>query len=84
MAGSFTSSYPNPDDATDRVDDVPLPFRVQVTLVRVDGTWLVDGFTPVTGDEPEDPAADPSADPSTGVVESPGDPSASPTEGASP
>lgn len=84
VAGSFTSSYPNPDDATDRVDDIPLPFRVQVKLVKVDGSWLVDGFTPVTGETPEDPTADPSADPSTGVVESPTAEQPSPSEEASP
>ena len=52
VAGSFTSSYPDPDDET-RVDDVPLPFRVQIELVKVDGEWLVDSFVPVTGPEGE-------------------------------
>jgi len=76
VAGSFTSSYPDPDDPTKRVDDVPLPFRVQVQLVKVDGEWLVDGFTPVTGED-ETTGESPSADPSSS-------PSQSPSEEASP
>ena len=28
----------------------PAPFRIEVSLVKVDGTWLVDNFTPVTGE----------------------------------
>jgi Mce-associated membrane protein len=75
VAGSFTSSYPDPEDEAQRVDDVPLPFRVQVELVKVDGEWLVDGFAPVTGEEPADPTADPSA-PASG--------SPTPSEEASP
>ncbi len=63
VAGSFTNSYPDPDDDAKRVDDLPLPFRVEIELVKVDGEWLVDNFTPVTG-EPEAPAATPSGSPS--------------------
>lgn len=50
VAGSFTNSYPDPDDETARIDDLPLPFRVQIELVKVDGEWLVDNFAPVTGE----------------------------------
>ena len=47
VAGSFTNSYP---DAKGRlVPDESAPFRIQVSLVRSRGTWLVDDFTPVTG-----------------------------------
>jgi Mce-associated membrane protein len=62
VAGSFTNSYPDPDDESKRVDDVPLPFRVEVELVKVDGTWLVDNFTPVTGgaENPGTPGETPS------------------------
>lgn len=70
VAGSFTSSYPNPDDDTERIDDVPLPFRVQVDLVKIDGEWLVDAFAPVTGEEPEAPTS-PSASPSPSEEASP-------------
>lgn len=46
VAGSFTNSYPQ---GKKRVTDQPAPFRVEVTLVKSDGTWLVDDFNPVTG-----------------------------------
>ena len=47
VAGSFTNSYP---DAKGRlVPDESAPFRIQVSLVKSRGTWLVDDFTPVTG-----------------------------------
>ena len=55
VAGSFTNSYPDPDDDTQRIDDLPLPFRVQIELVKIDGEWLVDNFTPVTGEEQTPP-----------------------------
>ncbi|GAB3253114.1 hypothetical protein [Nocardioides dilutus] len=69
VAGSFTNSYPDPDDDTQRVDDLPLPFRVQIELVKVDGKWLVDNFAPVTGETPnetpdETPGDTPSQPPS--------------------
>ena len=28
-----------------------VPFRIEVSLVKIDGTWLVDDFTPLTGAE---------------------------------
>ena len=34
-----------------RVDQEPVPFRMQVTLVKSDGKWLVDNYTPVTGED---------------------------------
>jgi len=80
IAGSFTSSYPDAEDDTKRVDDVPLPFRVEVQLVKIDGEWLVDGFTPVTGEE-DVPSESPSATPSGSAT---GSPSQSPSEEASP
>ena len=70
VAGSFTNSYPDPDDDAKRVDDLPLPFRVEIELVKVDGEWLVDNFTPVTG-EPETPAATPSGSASQSPSEEP-------------
>lgn len=48
VAGSFTNSYPQ-GKSGDRVLDDPAPFRVEVTLVKSDGKWLVDNFSPVTG-----------------------------------
>ena len=43
VAGTFTDSYPKQGQLE------PTPFRFEVTLVKVKGSWLVDNFTPVTG-----------------------------------
>jgi hypothetical protein len=43
VAGAFTDSYPKEEQRE------PSPFRIEVSLVKVDGEWLVDNFTPVTG-----------------------------------
>lgn len=72
VAGSITQSYPSKPGSSDRVQTDPAPFRVQVTLVKVKGTWLVDDFSPLTGTD----------DQGTGTP-SPS-PSPAPTEGASP
>ncbi len=45
VAGTFTDSYPKQGQLE------PTPFRFEVTLVKVQGEWLVDDFTPVTGAE---------------------------------
>ena len=50
VAGSFTNSYPQGKKQT-LVSDEPSAFRVEVMLKKVDGTWLVDDFSPVTGAE---------------------------------
>jgi len=47
VAGTFTDSYP--DNAGELQPQEPVPFRIQVTLVKTEGEWLVDDFTPVTG-----------------------------------
>ena len=47
VAGSFTNSYKNKRGKV--VDDEPAPFRVAVSVVKIDGKWIVDDFTPVTG-----------------------------------
>lgn len=54
VAGAFTDSYQQGegDDAT-TVDQEPLPFRFLVDLVVIDGEWLVDDFSPVTGADDE-------------------------------
>lgn len=60
VAGSFVNSYPSTgrgagaQDA-ERVEDEPAPFRVEVSLVRTGGEWLVDDFVPVTGEPTEAP-----------------------------
>jgi Mce-associated membrane protein len=45
VAGAFTDSYPKTGARE------PAPFRIEVSLVKVKGEWLVDNFTPVTGAE---------------------------------
>jgi hypothetical protein len=47
VAGTFTDSYPR-GQAGDQAR-APSPFRIEVSLVKIDGTWLVDDFQPVTG-----------------------------------
>lgn len=44
VAGSFNDSYRS---GKKRVKSEPVPFRIEVDLVKVDGEWLVDDFTPV-------------------------------------
>lgn len=54
VAAGMTGSYPdpkNPDDASQRVDADEDVLRWQVDLVKTDGKWLVDDYTPVTGEE---------------------------------
>lgn len=46
VAGSFQQSYP--DKKGNPVPQEPQPFRLVVTLVKSDGHWLVDDFSPVT------------------------------------
>lgn len=87
VAGSFTSSYPRNAKKPDgpRVEDQPVPFRVEVDLVLTDGTWLVDDFSPVLADEgtsggtPAVPSAPSTSAPSTSA---PG--SGAPSEGSTP
>ena len=43
VAGAFTDTYPK------GAAGEPSPFRIEVSLVKIRGTWLVDDFTPVTG-----------------------------------
>lgn len=63
VAGAFTDSYEQGSgDEAQTVDQEPLPFRFTVDLVVIDGEWLVDDFSPVTGDDGErtfTPQADP-------------------------
>ena len=47
VAGSFTPSYPGKKGKT--VAGEPVPFRLEVNLVKTGGKWLVDDFAPVTG-----------------------------------
>jgi Mce-associated membrane protein len=47
VAGAFTDSYRQGTGKKARtVDQEPLPFRFTVDVVRIEGEWLVDDFTP--------------------------------------
>jgi hypothetical protein len=52
VAGSFNDSF---EQGGKRVEQEPIPFRIEVDLVKVDGEWLVDDFSPVSaqGEEPQ-------------------------------
>ncbi|RYC14120.1 hypothetical protein [Nocardioides zhouii] len=57
VAGAFTDRYEQgSDDESQTVDQEPLPFRFTVDLVMIDGEWLVDDFSPVTGADEQPPA----------------------------
>jgi Mce-associated membrane protein len=70
VAGSITQSYPKSPGSDQRVETEPAPFRVQVSLVKIKGTWLVDDFQPLTGTDDNGggtPSGVPSVAPSEGV-----------------
>jgi Mce-associated membrane protein len=48
VAGAFKQSFPQGKGSDERVDQEPVPFRMEVKLVKTDGKWLVDDFQPVT------------------------------------
>ena len=50
VAGSFTDSFPQGKNGK-TVAAEPVPFRMEVDLVKTGGKWLVDDFTPITGEE---------------------------------
>lgn len=50
VAGSFTDSFPS-GKRGERQDGQPVPFRMEVELVKTEGEWLIDDFTPITGVE---------------------------------
>ena len=85
VSGSFTGSYPVDleDLEGERESDLPLPYRVRVDLVKVDGDWLVDNFTPVTGEATE-PGGTPSPAPGESPAGTPSDPAGSPSASPSP
>ena len=49
VAGAFEDSYAQ---GGERLEQAPIPFRIEVTLVRIEGEWLVDDFGPVSAAEP--------------------------------
>lgn len=54
VAGSLTGSYPDPKapkDESRRTEDQPDVLRWVVDLVKLDGEWRVDDYTPVSAEE---------------------------------
>jgi Mce-associated membrane protein len=49
VAGTFTDTYRTAKGGEQ--EQRPVPFRIEVDLVKTDDEWLVDDFTPVTGAE---------------------------------
>ncbi|KRB80180.1 hypothetical protein ASE01_01390 [Nocardioides sp. Root190] len=87
VAGIVGFSYPDPEDATKRIDFEPLRFRYQVSMVKLGGAWQVDDLDDLDDDLPSfaeastpggaNPAPQPSGTPS-------GTPSGSPSGTPSP
>lgn len=75
VTGAISQSYPDPAKEG-RVEVEPLLFRYEVRLVKTDGTWLVDDFTPVRGEVEGEPSPGVPADPDAPAS---GDPSAAPS-----
>lgn len=53
VAAGLTGSYPDPkhpDDPAKRIAAGEDVLRWEVDLVKIDGTWLVDDYAPVTGE----------------------------------
>ena len=76
VAGAFTDSFAV--GGQDRAQE-PVPFRYEVRLEKIEGTWLVDDFTPVL--DPDEQGAGAGA----GEVPQPsGQPSVSPSGGGTP
>ncbi|MEV5003490.1 hypothetical protein [Nocardioides sp. LML1-1-1.1] len=82
------SSYPSPDDPKERINFAPQRFRYEISLVKVDGAWLVDdlddlddGLPSLGSSSAQDTlpsgAPTPSTSPSTSSS-----PSGSPSEGS--
>jgi len=70
VAGSFAESYAVPSQRkggkTRDVQREPVPFRLEVDLVKIEGEWLVDDFAPVQGGADDQPETQPDSQPDTG------------------
>ena len=64
VSGTFTSSYPPTEEGQPRQETAPVPLRLDISLVRTGGEWLVDDFVPVTTGETEDDGSTAPTDPS--------------------
>lgn len=99
VAGIVDFSYPDPGDATKRIDFEPLRFRYQVSLVKLGGEWKVDDLDDLDDELPSfaesstsgagSPGGQPSGVPSGQPSDQPsgqpsGQPSQQPSGGAEP
>lgn len=95
VGAEVTSSYPSSDDPGERIDFEPQRFRYEVSLVRIEGTWVVDDLDDVDDGLPSfanstsqdvvpdgagSPSGSPSGTPSTGGATP--EPSDAATEGS--
>lgn len=78
VTGAISQSYPDPAKEG-RVEVEPLLFRYEVRLVKTDGTWLVDDFTPVRGEVEGEPSPGVPVDPDGPGGAATGEPSADPS-----
>jgi Mce-associated membrane protein len=87
VAGVLGGSAPKSQGSEERTDFPAQQFRIQVKLVKVQGEWLVDDYSPVTTGEDSDAGSGqgglPSGIPSVEPPSPSGAPS-SPSEGATP
>lgn len=94
VGAEVVSSYPSSDNPDERIDFEPQRFRYQVSLVRIDGTWVVDDLDDVDDglpsfansasqntvpDDGQSPSGAPSGTPSSSATT---DPSGTATEGS--
>ncbi|QYJ03852.1 hypothetical protein KUV85_16250 [Nocardioides panacisoli] len=61
VGGWGTQAYPNPEKESEEIKGDRLPFRFEVSLVRVDGEWLVDNLD--SFDDQDEGLADPTEAP---------------------
>lgn len=88
VGAEVMSSYPSADNPDERIDFEPQRFRYEVSLVRIDGTWVVDDLDDVDDglpsyansttqdvvpDDGQSPSGSPSGAPTTGATSEPSD-----------
>jgi hypothetical protein len=88
VAGTVEFSYPDPQGSEERITFEPLRFRYQVSMVKIDGEWLVDDLDDLDDDLPSFaeasipeggvPGGPPAGDPGGAPTDAPSDAPASP------
>ncbi len=87
VAGATTNTIPGKDGKAPETFSQPLQLRLE--MVKIDGTWLVDDFSSISGtgegSPTEAPTESPTGSPTEAPTESPTEsPAETPTEGATP